>query len=252
MTSLAALQKCFLNAIFDANVSEHLDFIQPNVNVSAVEQFHIYKNNVFSQLTKALKNIYPVCFKLVGEDFFNAMAVTYIRENPSVFVDLNEYGENFPPFIAAFAAAQLLPYLADTAKLEWALHRIYGAPDSADFPFEKFAAVATENPDKIIFHLTPLSSLIASSFPIQTILEANYNNAEAETIVLGPPQDYFYFIFRHHFDQQITLLSAEEWWFLSAIQKQTPLNDLCNIANAESLVTKSIQNHWLTSFSPES
>ena len=251
MTSLADLQTTFFNALFTADVSEHLDFIQPNAKVSAAEQFHIYKNNVFSQLTKALKNIFPVCHQLVGEEFFNAMAVVYIRANPSVFVDLNEYGENFPRCISAFPAAESLPYLAATASLEWAWHRLYDAPDSTDFPFKNFADAAAINSDKIIFQLAPRSTLLASQFPLHSIWKANYKNADAENIVLGPRQDYFYLIFRYAFDRQIILLLTEEWQFLSAIQNKTPLIDLADFPNAESLLLKSIQNKWLTGFSLE-
>jgi hypothetical protein len=248
MTSLTDLQNRFLGAVFDTNVSDTLDFIHPNAKVSAAEQFRIYQHNIFSQLTKALKNIYPVCLQLVGEDFFDALAQTYIHENPSVFVDLNDYGKNFPECIFHFEAAQSLPYLADTASLEWAWHSVYNAADASDFSFEKFADAAELKPDKIIFQLSPGSTLLKSHFPIHEIWEANYKNAEADTIVLNEAQNFFYFIFRCGYERQIVELSEQEWQFLSAIQKNMTFEDLCELPQAKTIIIKIIQHNWLSGF----
>jgi hypothetical protein len=199
-------------------------------------------------LTKALKNIYPVCLRLVGEDFFDALAQTYIRENPSVFVDLNDYGKNFPECIFHFEAAQSLPYLADTASLEWAWHSVYNAADGSDFSFEKFADAAALKPDKVIFQLSPGSSLLKSHFPIHAIWEANYKNAAADIIVLNEPQEFYFFIFRSHYERQIIELSHEEWQFLSLTQKNMSFEDLCELPQAETLFIKIIHNNWITDF----
>jgi len=41
---------------------------------------------------------------------------------------LAEYGDGFADFLAGFAPAQSLPYLADVARLEWAINAAYHAP----------------------------------------------------------------------------------------------------------------------------
>jgi hypothetical protein len=234
MTSLAALQNSFLSAVFDSNVSEHLDFIQPIAKVDAAAQFKIYKNNVFSQLTKTLKNIYPACYQLVGIDFFNAMAVYYIRENPSVFVDLNEYGETFAEFISAFEAAKPLPYLADVAKLEWAWHLIYSAANSPVFLFEKFVERLQQAPEDIIFLLPPSSTLLLSTFPVFDIWETNRKNSNKE-IVLHPNHVYYYFVWRKDFEPRIDCLTRVEFELLHCIQKRFSLANICALHPSLSL-----------------
>lgn len=91
----------------------------------------VYRNNVHSSLVDALAQGFPVVQQLVGEEFFRAMAALYVRQAPPRSPVLAHYGEDFPDFIAGFAPAQSLPYLADMARLECARVRAYHAADAA-------------------------------------------------------------------------------------------------------------------------
>ena len=81
-----------------------------------------YRETTLGALADALAAIHPVCVRLVGEDAFRQLARRCARERPSRSPDLNDYGE-LADFIEGFAPARALPYLADVARLEWALHR---------------------------------------------------------------------------------------------------------------------------------
>jgi len=91
----------------------------------------IYRGNLHAHWRRALQASHPVLRRLVGADFFDALAVRYGRAQPSQDPDLNRFGAGLAGFLADFAPAADLPYLPDMARLEWQVHESYYAPDAA-------------------------------------------------------------------------------------------------------------------------
>ena len=60
--------------------------------------------------------------KIVGEEFFAAMARAFVTEQPPCTPLLATYGDQLAAFIAAFEPAREIAYLADVARLEAAVH----------------------------------------------------------------------------------------------------------------------------------
>src|SRR6266542_3456863 len=71
---------------------------------------------------EALATTFPTVQALVGEDFFRMLARAFVGQSPPNQPVLAEYGAGFPAFIAGHDAARDLPYLADIARLDWALN----------------------------------------------------------------------------------------------------------------------------------
>ena len=84
--------------------------------------FQVYRNNIIESLTTALKAIYPVTERLVGEGFFRYTTASYIPAHRPVSGNLHDFGEKFFSFLASFPPASELTYLPDVARLEWAMH----------------------------------------------------------------------------------------------------------------------------------
>src|SRR5258708_8332119 len=78
-----------------------------------------YRRNVFGNWSGALANAYPIVRKIVGGEFFDAMAREYAREHPSTSGDLNEFGARLPGFVAACPHTRDLPYMPDVSRMEW-------------------------------------------------------------------------------------------------------------------------------------
>src|SRR3989441_9458111 len=88
---------------------------------TAAERLRIYRNTCRSSLIEALRMTYPAVERLVGRDFFDMAAARHAGPHPPQSGYLNEYGGEFPEFLAAFGPAGELPHLPDVARLEWAL-----------------------------------------------------------------------------------------------------------------------------------
>jgi hypothetical protein len=127
---LAAFETPFADAQLNADQPVPQGITAHNAAVPT-RRFAVYRNNVVVGLVKALRYRFPVVEKIVGEEFFAAMARVFVIEQPPRSALLTTYGDEFAAFIAAFEPARELPYLADVARLEAARTQAYHAADAA-------------------------------------------------------------------------------------------------------------------------
>jgi hypothetical protein len=92
------------------------------------KRYDVYRNNVTVSLIDALAAIYPAVQRITGTDFFRAMARFHVRQTPPISPLLFDYGRDFPAFIAQYEHAQMMPWLADVARIERAWLDAYHAP----------------------------------------------------------------------------------------------------------------------------
>jgi Putative DNA-binding domain len=132
----------------------------------------IYRNNVLHAVTRALALSFPGVERMVGEAFFEAMAARFVRWSPPRSAWLDRYGEGFAEFIARFEPAAALPYLADLARLEWA---VASARLADPLPVLALDALTTLDQSRIVhlsFETHPSLALIDSRFPVDELRQA--------------------------------------------------------------------------------
>jgi hypothetical protein len=133
----------------------------------------VYHRSSRANREGALAAAYPVVLRLVGEAYFSEAAARYAEASPSRSGDLGAYGSGFGAFLAAYPHARELPYLADVARLEWALHESRHAAQAAGLDYAALGAVPAEALGRLRMRLRPCVRLVASSYPILAIWEAN-------------------------------------------------------------------------------
>jgi hypothetical protein len=140
--------------------------------IAAEERFAIYRNNVVEGLVRALATRFPAVARVVGDDFFAAMARVYAAQSPPRSPIMAFYGEDFPQFLAGFAPCADLPYLADLARVEAARTRAYHAADAAPLAAADFVSPGS---DLAALRMRPHPSLflLASPYPVATIFAMN-------------------------------------------------------------------------------
>jgi hypothetical protein len=144
----------------------------------AERRFAVYRNTVTMGLIEALQARFPVVERLVGEEFFRAMARAYVALEPPSSPLLFRYGDGFPTFIGRFTPAAPLPYLADVARLEYARGVAFHAADRDPLPTASFAALDNGHLADFAVTLHPSVGIVTSPFPILSIWLAN----QAETV----------------------------------------------------------------------
>jgi hypothetical protein len=156
---------------------------------AAGKRYDVYRNNVTVSLIDALAAIYPAVQRITGTDFFRAMARFHVRESPPTSPLLFEYGRGFPDFIAGYEHAQIMPWLADVARIERAWLDAYHAHDATQLAPAQLATIAPERLADLVFTPHPAARIVRSEFSAVTIVAANRDGAPASRIDASTPED---------------------------------------------------------------
>lgn len=170
MPALLDLQRRFRTALLCDGVAPPAEIIGETVAVAA--RFDVYRNNVIGNLTRALRLGYPAIERLVGADFFAGAARHFIVAAPPETADLNQYGAGFADFLAAFEPAAGVPYLADIARLEWAVNRALHAPPAPILTVDALRELPPECQAELCFAPHPSLSLLRPHYPARAIWQA--------------------------------------------------------------------------------
>jgi hypothetical protein len=178
MMGPAEQQADFARAVLDANADVPAPLVSKAAGVP-MRRFGVYRNNVYASLIDALAARFPVTARLVGDEFFRAMARVYVETAPPSSPVLLRYGAGFADFMAGFSPAGPVPYLADVTRLEWAWHAAYHAADAAPLPLAALAAAAGDAANAILT-LHPSLQVVRSVYPVITIWQVAAREGEDE------------------------------------------------------------------------
>jgi Putative DNA-binding domain len=162
----------FAAALLDPKLAVPRHLVGPD-GEPTTKRFAVYRNNVVVGLIEALQANFPAVCRIVGKEFFRAMARDYVLAEPPCSPILLDYGASFPDFIAGFESAAPLPYLPDVARIERAWTESYHAPDAAPLFVEALAAIANDCVAEAHFTLHPSLRVVTSRFPALTIWRMN-------------------------------------------------------------------------------
>ncbi|ODV03930.1 MAG: hypothetical protein ABT20_14345 [Rubrivivax sp. SCN 70-15] len=183
MSELGALQRAMGAAIASADAAAEAAPLFRGSPQAALMRLAVYRGNMVGACTQALGGAYPIVARIVGAPFFEGLAREYLRRFPSQSGDLNEFGANFPQFVADFEPTQDLPYLPDVARMEWLAHRAYYAHDAAAPDLAPLAAVAEEDYGALRFELAPACALLESRWPLARLWEVHQDDYRGEFAV---------------------------------------------------------------------
>jgi hypothetical protein len=194
-------------------------------------RFAVHRNNVVAGLVKVLKSHFPAVEKIVGEEFFVAMARTFIVAAPPRTPMLATYGDEFAAFIAAFEPARELVYLPDLARIEAARTRAYHAANATPVEATEFAALDANMVHATRVELHPSVEIVRSPHPIVTIWAMNAGEQEVAPIKDWCSEDAL--VIRPYLDVEVRLLPPGGAAFLLAIAAARPLGEAAAAAMAD-------------------
>jgi hypothetical protein len=172
---LAAEQQALLRAVWAgdtptainaiANFAEDtLAFTQRGINC--------YRANGLALAQRALPAAYPVLAQLVGEESFAALAADFWQHQPPARGDIAQWGATLPAFVQASEQLADVPYLADVAEVEWALHCATTAAD-AEVDLASLQLLAQADPATLALVLSEPALCITSEWPVVSIVNAH-------------------------------------------------------------------------------
>jgi hypothetical protein len=171
MPNLHETQHAFLRAITRRENADVAALIADGLFTPG-ERLDVHRNTFLSTLVNALRITFPAVHKLVGEDFFEAAAQYFIEAEPPRCAYLNAYGAGFAAFLAQFPPVAGLPYLADVARLDWAVNGALHAEDAVPLAAEALAEIAAVAPERVTFIPHPSVTLLRLDHPARLIWQA--------------------------------------------------------------------------------
>ena len=186
-------------------------------------RFAVYRNNVVVSLVDALADIFTVTQELVGEAFFRAMARVFALADPPKSRLMAFYGERFPNFIAGFAPAASVPYLADVARLEYLRVLAYHAGDVAPLAADELAAALTDTETlpalRMVLH--PSLHVLASRFAVASLWGAHQGVPALADVVPDRPETAL--VLRCGLDVEVLRITPADGVFIAALRDGVPL-----------------------------
>lgn len=180
-----------------------------------VKRFAVYRNNVITGLIRAMRTRFPATERAVGVEFFGAMAHVFVTSHPPRSPLLMTYGDEFPLFIAGFAPAAEIPYLADLARIEAARTRAYHAADADAIDPAQLQSIPADALARMRVVLHPSAEIVRSVHPVVTLWAMNSGELNPAPIEDWRAQDAL--ILRPGLDVEVRQLPPGGAAFLRAL-----------------------------------
>lgn len=231
MPALPELQRAFAKAVFAEDAIEIHRAIRAG-RFAPERYLQIYRHNIFASLSQAMKDVYPVVTRLVGEGFMDYATDQFIRRHAPHSGNLHDFGSEFSAFLREFPPAHELTYLPDVARLEWAYHVAFHAADAQAHAAEHLRAMDPAHYGTLRFMLHPSAQLIASDYPILRIWEANQPDVDGEDRIDLDDGGVDVLVIRRRTTVELQSLSPGEHAMLSAMARGEPFAQACEAALA--------------------
>jgi hypothetical protein len=231
MLSLRNLQRTMAGAILQASDVERLDCLRART-APAVRRLRVYRNNVRATLTGALESGYPVALRLLGAEYFQVLALRYVRDYPSRSGNLIDYGSEFPTFLESITELQSLSYLPDVARLERLMHEAYSAAEPRRLNLEALAEVPPCRYEELRFAIHPSARLLASSYPVLRIWQTNQPGHAGDPQVSLEEGGDLLLVIRRNLEIEIERLSPGEFTLIYQLEQGRNMRYACESALA--------------------
>jgi hypothetical protein len=189
----------------------------------------VHRNTVLGALSNALRLSFTAVDKLVGEDFFDRMAIAYARAQPPRAPQLDEYGAGFAASIGGFPGTESLPYLAELAHFEWQLAEVARARAAPE------AGPVLQLDDGVRLRFASPLWLHAARYPVERLRIAILAEDTALLAVIAAPQpaeagaagggDFHYALWRTSEGVNVRPLGAASARFLAAVYAGASANE---------------------------
>ena len=127
-----------------------------------------YRRNAMATAWRALVAAYPTLQQLLGDEAMKALARDLWRSHPPLRGDLAWFGAELPQHLSALGAYGAMPWLADLARLDWAVHQAGFAADPSP-EIKNLALLGEHDPLSLALNWAPGCFWLDSAWPIEAL-----------------------------------------------------------------------------------
>jgi hypothetical protein len=217
----------------------------------------IYARMYFWRLLDVLRDDHPRTAAILGEDAFRAVVRGYLGRHPSEHASVANVGRAFAAFLTTELPAGAPPWAADLARLEWARHEAFEAPDAPALGLDALRALAPAAWPAARFGVGPSLVRLVAGWPVQQAWAA----APDEPAVALPPGRTALRVWRSGFSVYHATMDAREEAALASLVAGEPFAAVCEAfadlpgdeaaATAASLLVTWVEDGMVCSLDPE-
>ncbi len=224
MPTLLELQRVMRAALVDRDDGAAVAMLADGV---PADRLDIYRNTFVAGATRALRLSFPTVHRLVGDDFFSGAAAVFVAREPPRASRLDDYGAAFPAFLHGFEPAASLEYLADVARLEWAVSRAIHAPDMAPLDLMRLQTLPPGDQARVCFVPHPSVALLRLDHPADAIWRGVLSGDDAALAGVDPASGPVHLMVERCVGGiEVSRLEVSSWRFAVTLCAGRPLADV--------------------------
>lgn len=190
-----------------------------------------YQGNARATAARVLACHFPTVLAMVGDDALAVLALRLWQQHPPTSGDLGRWGAHLPELIAAQAELRPWPWLADSARLDWARHTCERSADAA-LAADSLQRLGDTPAEHLGLALHPGVQVLDSLWPVVSLWRAHRlpegpeRDAALQSLRLqASPAGECAVVWRHPWQAEVAVLAPPEaaWmrWWLSAPPEAT-------------------------------
>jgi hypothetical protein len=259
MQQLHKIQQQFWHSLrISEKMALNSNFIAKGGKLTPQKRLNIYQRTGRTAHINALAQCYSCCETILGEKYFNQIAMQYFYKYPAINQNLNTYGELFADFLQDFindhTELEEYPYLPDLARLEKGYEQAYFSINDEPFDFSALSKLSAQEQNNLCLKLSNSIYVLQSDYPIYEIWNANQSdNQHQEIQAINEPQHLC--IYRRDFKPIVEIIEPDYWNILKYIQEHISLSKLEEISSTserklhiETMIPELIQKNWICGF----
>src|SRR5687767_12409568 len=216
-----------------------------------------YRGNAALIAERALAATYSTVQQLVGDESFAQLARALWQRFPPQRGDLAQFGAALPAWIELDPQLASEPYLADVARVDWAVHTIEQAAD-IEQPPAGLALLGEVEPTHLRLRLRPGLALVPSRWPVATIWQAHRRDDadrfDAVRAAFAAQAQETALITRQGWRAEVEAIDAPTAALITSLQRGDDLGHALE-AVGESLaferwLQRALTNQWLQAVEP--
>lgn len=184
---LEIIQKTLIEDIYKGTrkLGKYLDAKYPNID----ERIDIFVGNRrFGQLDY-LKSVYSVVAQILGDEYFEKIALEFVDISIQSSGNRHEYGAGFQEFLQAHPRTSNINYVGEIAAIEWAHFRAFLAEDSFAVSLAHIQS-KLGNSEKFGIDLAPSASMFSTRCNSLEIWKAHQKIDFDSIVLIHQTEDY--------------------------------------------------------------
>ncbi|MGH7857796.1 MAG: HvfC/BufC family peptide modification chaperone, partial [Candidatus Binatia bacterium] len=137
--------------------------------LSAIARLDVYANMYFYRILDILKEDFPAVLAVVGDVRFHNLVTSYLIEHPSTHPSVRYLGRQLASFIARHDLSKEWPWLADLARLEWAILEAFDGPDAEPLDAARLRELPPERWASARFRFAPTLQVVKATAPVHVV-----------------------------------------------------------------------------------